>query len=393
MFTKLRFGMVGGGNGGNIGNSHRIGAQMDALAVLSAGCLTRNAEQNKADCERWGIPADRVYSSYKEMAEKESQRDDCIDFVTVVTPDNSHYAIVKCFLEHGINVVCEKPFTRNIAQAEELREVAKKNGCEVCVTYTYAHYPILRQCRKMVESGEIGKLVDMVVEYPEQWMIEALCGEGDGMEFAKWAGDPKKVGNSNVSATMGTHLYYMIVSMTGLKMESVLADFGHYPDDAPLENVNRFMFKLENGLRGLGWTSNIAIGHDCSMAVRIYGDKGAIDWDHNDPTRLKVTKLNGTIQYYCANKDYLCDESKSASRLPAGHPEGFHHAFANIYREFCRRLIDKKNNEDKGKAEYFYPDINEGINGVRFIDACVVSNKSGNIWVNLDDVTDEAAMI
>ena len=157
--------MVGGGNGGNIGNSHRIGAQMDALAVLTAGCLTRNKEQNRIDCEAWGIPTDRAYDDYREMAEKESKRDDGIDFVTVVTPDNSHYDIVKCFLEHGINVVCEKPFTRNIAQAEELREIAKRNGCEVCVTYTYAHYPILRQCRKMIESGEIGKLVD-VLERP-----------------------------------------------------------------------------------------------------------------------------------------------------------------------------------------------------------------------------------
>ena len=381
MFTKLRFGMVGGGNGGNIGNSHRIGAQMDALAVLSAGCLTRNAEQNKADCERWGIPADRVYSNYKEMAEKESQRDDCIDFVTVVTPDNSHYDIVKCFLEHGINVVCEKPFTRNIAQAEELREIAKRNGCEVCVTYTYAHYPILRQCRKMIESGEIGKLVDMVVEYPEQWMIEALCGEGDGMEFAKWAGDPKKVGNSNVSATMGTHLYYMIVSMTGLKMESVLADFGHYPDDAPLENVNRFMFKLENGLRGLGWTSNIAIGHDCSMVLRIYGDKGSIEWSHLRPWELKYTKVNKPPQIYTNSRDYLYPAAKELSRLPSGHWEAHYEAFGNIYRGFCMNLLAKKNGTDPGT--FTFPDINDGIRGIEFIDACCESNENNNRWAKV----------
>lgn len=389
---RLKFGMIGGGNGGNIGNSHRIAAQMDALAVLSAGCLTRNYKRNIQDCEKWGIPADRAYVDYKEMAEKESQREDCIDFVTVVTPDNSHYEIVKCFLEHGINVVCEKPFTRSIPQAEELKKIAEENGCEVCITYTYAHYPILRQCRKMVESGEIGKLVDMVVEYPEQWMIEALGGEG-GMEFASWAGDPKVVGNANVTATMGVHLFYMITSMTGLKMKSVLSDFGYYPDDAPLENVNRFFFKLENGLKGLGWTSNMAIGHDCSLEIQIFGDKGSIAWSHNDPTRLKVVKLNGTIEYYCANKDYLCAESRNASRLPAGHPEGFHHAFGNIYNAFCNKLIDKKKGILKNESEYFYPHIEDGIAGVRFINSCVASYKRGNVWVDLDLVTDEDAKI
>jgi predicted dehydrogenase len=390
---RLKFGMVGGGNGGNIGNSHRIGAQMDSLAVLSAGCLTRNHEQNRIDCEKWGIPADRVYDDYKQMAEEESKREDCIDFVTVVTPDNTHYDIVKCFLEHGINVVCEKPFTKNIAQAEELKKIAAQNNCEVGITYTYAHYPVLRQCRRMIRDGEIGKLIDIVVEYPEQYMIESLKGDGDGMEFAKWAGDPKFAGNSNVSASLGTHLYYMITSMTGLKMTSVLSDFGYYPDGAPLETVNRFMFRLENGLKGLGWTSNVAIGHDCTMEIKIFGDDGAIEWSHGDPTRLKVTKLNGTIQYYCANKEYLCDESRNASRLPAGHPEGFHHAFANIYREFCRHITDKKNGVIKDGTEYFYPKIEDGINGVRFINACVASNKNGNTWVGLDRITDGDARI
>ena len=181
--------------------------------------------------------------------------------------------------------------------------------------------------------------------------------------------------------------------MTGLHPEKVIARFDHIPKEIPLETNAMVMCEFEGGVPGMIWSSQIAIGNEISLSARIYGDKGAIEWEHNDPTRLRVTKLNGAIQYYCANKEYLCDESRRASRLPAGHPEGFHHAFANIYREFCRRLIDKKNGEDKGKAEYFYPDINEGINGVRFVDACVVSNKKGNIWVDLDKVTDEEAVI
>ena len=389
---KLKFGMVGGGNGGNIGNSHRIAAQMDALAVLCAGCLTRNHEQNIKDGINWGIPEDRIYKDYREMAEKESARDDCIDFAVVVTPNKTHYEIVKCFLEHGINVVCEKPFTMNIAQAEELKEIAERKNCDVCITYTYAHYPVLRQCRKMVETGELGNIIDVVVEYPEQWMIESLIGE-DGIEFAKWAGDPKIAGNSNVTATMGVHLYYLITSMTGMKVKSVLSDFSFYPAGAKLENINRFMFRLENGVKGFGWTSNVAIGYDCCVSFKIFGDKGSVAWTHEDPAKLRVAKLNGAEEYYWANRCYLCEESKKASRLPAGQPEGFYNAFGNIYREYCRRLADKKSGVNKADSEYFYPHIDDGINGVRFVNACVSSYKKGSMWVDLDKVTDKDAEI
>ncbi len=389
---SLRFGMVGGGNGGNIGNSHRIGAQIDALAVLSAGCLTRNPENNKRDALAWGIPEDRIYSDYKEMAEKEAAREDCIDFVSVVTPDNTHYAIAKCFLEHGINVVCEKPFTMRLDEAEELKAIANKNGCQIGVTFTYAHYPIMRQCRHMVESGEIGNIIDIVVEYPEQYMIEALLGEG-GMAFAQWADDPALAGNTNATSAIGTHIFYLITAMTGLKMTSVLSDFGYFPADANLDTINRFMFKLENGVKGMGWTSNVAIGHECDISIRIYGDKGSIVWTHEDPTRLKVAKLFEPVQYYYANKKYLCDSSQWASRLPAGHPEGFHHAFGNIYRDFCRRLIDVKNGTFKDEADYIFPRVEDGIKGVKFSNACVASYKRGSVWVELDEITDEDAKI
>lgn len=389
----LRFGMVGGGNGGNIGNSHRIGAQMDAMAVLCAGCLTRNAQQNKIDCKNWGITdPDRMYDNYREMAEKESKRADCIDFVAIVTPNKTHYEMAKCFLEHGINVVCEKPFTMDIRQAQELKEIAKEHDCEMCITYTYAHYPILRHCRHLIESGEIGEIIDMMMEYPEQWMIESLSGEG-GMEFAKWASDPKIAGNSNVTATMGVHLYYLITSMTGQPIKRVASDFGFYPKDAKLETVNRFFFELGNGAKGLGWTSNVAIGHDCSISLKIFGEKGAIEWTHNDPTRLRVTMLNGTVQYYNANKDYLYGESLKASRLPAGHPEGFYEAYGNIYHAFCQKLIDKRNGELQEESAYFYPHVEDGIGGVRFVNACVSSYKQRSAWVDLDTVTDEEAVV
>ncbi|MCH1981452.1 Gfo/Idh/MocA family oxidoreductase [Ruminococcus sp. OA3] len=381
MEKKLRFGMVGGGNGGNIGNSHRRGAAMDNLAVLSAGCFTRNAKCNQEDGVFWGVEPERIYGSYQEMAEKEAARTDGIDFVSVVTPNATHYEITKCFLEHGINVVCEKPFTLEVSQAEELQALAVKKGLEVCVTYTYAHYPIMRECRKLIETGVIGRVIDVVAEYPQDWMILGLNSEEDN--FTAWIGDPKKSGNSNVTAAMGVHLYYLIHAMTGLKIKQVLSDFGYYPQDAPLETTARILMDFNNGVHGLCWTSNVAIGHDCTIELKIYGEKGAIQWSHEDPTHLRVSMLGGPVQIYAANREYLCEESREMSRIPAGHPEGFYEAFANIYHEFCRHLLDKKNQCAASRASYFYPHAEDGVEGVRFVQACVKSQKEGNIWISM----------
>lgn len=382
MERKLRFGMVGGGNGGNIGNSHRRGAAMDNLAVLSAGCFTRNKERNIEDGTFWGVPQDRIYTSYQEMAVREAKRPDGIDFVSIVTPNKTHYPIAKCFLEHGIHVVCEKPFSLEVDEAEELKAIAARNGLEVCVPYTYAHYPIMRECRHLIQSGAIGRIIDVVAEYPQDWMIQGLNSGEDN--FTKWIGDPKVSGNSNVTAGMGVHLYYLVHSMTGLRLEQVLADFSYYPEDTPLETTARILMSFENGTHGLCWTSNVAIGHGCTIDLKIYGEKGSILWSHEDPTRLRVSMLDGPVQILAANCDYLCEESRTMSRLPAGHPEGFYEAFANIYHEFCRHLLDKKNGVCTDPDQYFYPHAQDGVDGVRFVSACVTSQSMGNAWVALD---------
>lgn len=376
--------MVGGGNRGNIGNSHRRGATMDSLAVLSAGCFTRNAEQNKIDGETWGVDPDRIYDTYQEMAEAESTRPDGIDFVSVVTPNATHYSITRCFLEHGINVVCEKPFTRSVDEAEELKALADRKGLELCITYTYAHYPIMRECKHLIERGKIGRIIDIVAEYPQDWMILGLSQEEDN--FTKWVGDPEKSGNSNVTAAMGVHLYYLMKSMTGLELERVLANFGYYPEGTPLETTARILLHYSNGTEGFCWASNVAISHDCTIDLKIYGDKGSILWSHEDPTHLKFSMLGGPVQILSANREYLCEESRSVSRIPAGHPEGFYEAFANIYRAFCQHLLDKKNGVDTTKKEYFYPHAQDGVDGIRFVQACVQSQAKGNQWINLADV-------
>lgn len=382
MENKLRFGMVGGGNGGNIGNSHRRGAAMDSMAVLSAGCFTRNSERNLADGQYWGVDPSRIYRDYREMADKESQRKDGIDFVSIVTPNATHYEITKCFLEHGIHVVCEKPFTLNVKQAEELKALADEKGLNVCVTFTYAHYPVLRECRELIASGAIGKIIEVVAEYPQDWMILGLNSEEDN--FTKWIGDPKKSGNSNVTAAMGVHLYYLMKSMTGLQLEKVLADFSYYPENAPLETSARIMMGFSGNTHGFCWASNTAIGHDCTVTLKIYGEKGSIEWSHEDMSHLRVAKLDGPVQLYAANRAYLSEPARHASRIPAGHPEGFYEAFANIYHEFCRHLLDEKNGTMQSPAQYFYPKAQDGVDAVRFVQACIKSQAAGNTWVRLD---------
>lgn len=373
--------MVGGGNDGNIGNSHRRGAAMDNLAVLAAGSFTRDRERNIQDGLFWGVSADRIYADYREMARLESARSDCIDFVSIVTPNHTHYEVAKCFLEYGINVVCEKPFTLTVAEAEELKSIAEQNDREVCVTYTYAHYPIMRECRHLIESGAIGRVIDVVALYPQDWMMLGLhSGEKN---YAAWFSDPKIAGSSNATAATGVHLYYLVKAMTNLKLNRVLADFSYYPETTPLETTSRIILDLEGGAHGLCWTSNVAIGHDCTIELKIYGEKGSIQWSHEDMTHLHVALVNGPVQIYSANRDYLCEESRAISRIPAGHPEGFYEAFANIYHEYCRHLIDKKNKIVKDESNYFYPKIQDGVDGVRFVQACVDSNRKGNVWMSL----------
>ncbi|MCB6366810.1 Gfo/Idh/MocA family oxidoreductase [Intestinibacillus massiliensis] len=380
--TQLRFGMVGGGNGGNIGNSHRRGAAMDSLAVLSAGCFTRNFEQNKKDGAAWGVAPDRIYRDYKEMAEAESQREDGIDFVSIVTPNFTHYEIAKTFLEHGIHVSCEKPFTMTVAEAEELRDLAAAKGLEICLTYTYAHYPVLQQARRMVADGRLGRLISVVAEYPQDWLM--LEGATDPSNYASWFMDPKKAGMSNATAAIGVHVWYLIKSMTGQPVDRVLADFAYYPEDAALEAASHTLFRLADGTRGLLWDSITAAGHDCDIGIKIYGEKGSLEWTHCDPIHLRVAMKDGPVEIYSAERAYLDPHARAASRLPAGHPEGFYEAFANIYRAFCTHLLDKKNGVDGGG--YFHPTAQDGVDGMRFVAASVKSYQEGNVWVRLDEV-------
>lgn len=376
---KLSFGMVGGGNGAFIGNVHRRGAIMDNLAELTAGCFTRNMEKNRQTAEEWGVrDLSRVYANYQEMADAESKREDGIDFVSIVTPTDTHYAIAKCFLEHGINVVCDKPICLTLDEGLELQAIAQEKGLEFGVTYTYASYAVIRQAREMIDAGVIGNIVKIVAEYPQDWLIVSTVAEKS--DQALWRLDPRRAGPSACCADIGTHLEALIARMTGLKLERVMARFTHYKDSV-LEHDIDVMLEYEGGIPGTMWASQIASGNDCGVCIRVYGDKGAIEWRHTHPMEITYTPLAQPTRTIVANREYNYAACTEQCRLPAGHPEGFYEAFGNIYHSFCTHLIAKKTGGDPGT--FRHPTIEDGVAGLRFVDACVKSNAEGSRWVSL----------
>jgi len=372
--------MIGGGNGAFIGNVHRHGAVMDDMAVLAAGCFTRNYEKNLFTAKKWNIEDEnRIYKDYKEMAEKEGAREDGIHFVCITTPNSSHYEIAKCFMENNIHVMCDKPLAYNLEQGIELEKIAKEKNLLFGLTYTYTGYAMIRQAREMIDRGEIGEILHVVAEYPQDWVITSTVQENP--DQALWRLDPNVIGDSLCTGDIGTHLEQLIAQTTGLQIKKVLARFDTYPRDLPLETNSTVLLDFGSKITGTLWTSQIAIGHECSVKIRVFGTKGAIEWQHETAGTLKVTKINAPSQYYTANRDYNYSEANRLCRLPAGHPEGFYEAFGNIYRSFCENLMAGL--ESREALNYTYPTVTDGVQGLKFVKACVESNRNGNIWVDV----------
>lgn len=374
---ELRFGMVGGGNGAFIGDVHRHGALMDDLAVLKAGCFTRNAENNLETGRKWHIyDESRIYPNYREMAEQEAKREDGIQFVVITTPNVSHYEIAKCFMEQDIHVMCDKPLTFNLEQGEELERIAKERNLLFGLTYTYTAYAVIRQMREMIERGEIGEILHVVAEYPQDWVISSLVQKKS--DQAAWRFDPQVSGESLCTGDIGTHLEQLIVQGTGLDIKRVLARFDTYPRELPLETNTTVLLDFGNQVTGTLWASQIAIGYECGVKIRVFGTEGSLEWCHENAGLLKFTKNNQPTLNLSANRDYLYEESTRLSRLPAGHPEGYYEAFGNLYRSFCEHLLARI--EGREPESYTYPTVKDGVKGLRFVKACVESNREGNVW-------------
>lgn len=355
---------------------------MDEMAVLCAGCFSRDPEKNSAAAWAWDITdSSRIYANFREMAEKEAAREDGIDFAIVVTPTDTHYEIVKCFLSHGIHVVCDKPLCYALDEADELKQLAEQNDLLVGLTYTYASYAIIRQAREMIDAGAIGQIINVIAEYPQDWVMLSLLN-ASGIN-GQWRMDPARAGGSACCSDIGTHVEALIHRMTGLKLTRVLARLNHYKGSV-LDHDVQILLDYEGGIPGMMWASQVAAGYDCAVKIRVLGDQGSIEWNHTNPMEIRYAQLNKPVQTLTANRVYCYDACTELCRLPAGHPEGFYEAFANVYKSFCKTLLAKMEGGDAG--DYRYPTLEDGIAGLRFVQACLQSDAQGNAWVELEKV-------
>ena len=377
---RLTFGMVGGGRGSFIGDVHRKAISLDSLAVLSAGCFSRDWENNQATGKDLGLPQERVYRSFDEMAEKEAARGDGIDFVVVSIPNVGHYAAVKAFLTKGIPVVCDKPFTVEERQARELTDLAREKGLLLALTYTYIGYPIIKHGRELVRRGEIGKIIYINAEYPQEWLLAPM--EKQGSKQAEWRTDPARAGKSNSVGDLGSHIENMVSYITGLKTKRLCARLDRIGEGRVLDDNATIMLEYEGGAKGVYWTSQVAAGYDNAFKFRIFGTKGAILWDQETPNYMELRRFGQPNAMLSRGKDPFYPHAQSFSRIPSGHPEGYFEALANIYKVYTGALIKQKAGETLSEADLDFPDGEMGLEGVRFIGKCVESSDQGAIWVD-----------
>lgn len=376
----LTYGMVGGGPGAFIGDVHRKAINFDGLARLEAGCFSSSYDNTLATGAELGLPRERLYESFEQMAEKEALQPEKIDFVVIVTPNHTHYSIAKAFLKQKIHVVCDKPLTLETAEAEELKSIAADNGCLFTVTYTYTGYPAVKQARELITRGEIGDIRFVNAEYAQEWLATPL--EKEGHKQASWRMDPARTGVANSVGDIGSHVENIVSYVTGLKIKELCARLDIFGEGRPLDDNAGVMVNYTNGARGLYWVSQIAIGSDNGLKFRVFGTKGSIEWRQEDPNYLIVSRTGKPKEIISRGRDDFFPPAQAYSRVPAGHPEGYFEAFANIYRTFCGALMKLKAGEPVNPDDYDFPKIEDGIAGVKFIHKCVDSSKQGAVWID-----------
>ena len=376
---KLNYGMVGGGPGSFIGDAHRRAINLDGMATLVAGCFSRTPEKCRQTGAELGIAEDRCYASFEEMAKAEAAREDGIDFVVVVTPNVSHYPVCKAFLEAGINVSCDKPLCLTVEQAEELCKLTKEKDLLFMVTYTYMGHVTAKHIRQVMKDGDLGAVRTVMAEYPQGW----LAYEGDwGGKQGEWRCDPAQSGGVNCLGDLGTHVENAVSMMTGMKIKRVLAKMDVVVPGRVLDDNDVVMVEYEGGATGVYWTSQFAIGHDNSLRVRIYCENGSIQWFQEEPEKVTVISREGVPSELHRGYGDIKPQAGKYGRLPSGHPEGWLEAMGNLYRSFIE-CVSAKQNGSFDASMIDFPTVEYGAEGVKFIHACLKSNKEGNVWVDM----------
>lgn len=376
---QISYGMVGGGPGSFIGDAHRRALNLDGQAVLTAGCFSRSPEHCLQTGQELGLDPQRCYSSYEQMAQAEAAREDGIRFVVVVTPNVSHYPICKAFLEAGIHVSCDKPLCLTPEQARELCRLAEEKDLLFLVTYTYMGHVTAKHIRAYIAQGKLGAIRTVMAEYPQGWL--AYEGEWGGKQ-GTWRCDPEQAGGTNCLGDLGTHVENLVSSVTGLKIKRVLAKMDCLVPGRVLDDNDVVLVEYEGGATGCYWTSQVAIGHDNDLRIRIYGENGSILWRQEQSDIVTIIEKDGVITE--RHRGGALDPSAAAyGRLPAGHTEGWLEAMANLYRSFLTCLRARDDGSFRPDMIDF-PTVHDGAEGIFFLHACLKSSENGNIWVDLD---------
>ena len=381
---KLRMGMIGGGPGAFIGAVHRIAASMDGEIELVCGTFSSDPEKSKQAGEMLYLQSNRVYSSYKEMIKSEAELPaaERMDFVSIVTPNHLHFEPAKLALENGFHVVLDKPMTFDLSEALQLKEVVAKSGKIFCLTHTYTGYPMVKEARQQIASGKFGKIRKVYVEYPQGWLSTYL--EGAEHKQASWRTDPSKSGIAGAMGDIGTHAFNLAEYVTGLKVVKICADINSIVEGRKLDDDGAVLLNFENSASGVLFATQVAAGEENNIKIRVYGEKGGIEWTQGDANSLLVKWLDKPAEVWRTGTGYVSSYASHNSRVPAGHPEGYLEAFANHYRNFALYTKARINGTESKQEWEDFPGIEEGVRGMLFIEKIIESGKSNIKWIELN---------
>ncbi|MBC8239247.1 MAG: Gfo/Idh/MocA family oxidoreductase [Alphaproteobacteria bacterium] len=371
--------MVGGGRDAFIGGVHRIAARIDDRYELVAGALSSSPDKAKASAADLLLAEDRSYGSYEEMAEREAARPDGIDAVAIVTPNHAHFGPAKAFLDAGINVICDKPLTTNLADAEALRATVESSGLIFGLTHNYTGYPLVRHAREMVAAGELGRVRVIQAEYPQDW-LSTREEDGDNKQ-AEWRTDPARSGPAGCVGDIGTHAYNLARFITGLQLEEIAADLHTFVEGRALDDNAHMMLRFADGARGMLWSSQVAPGNENALRIRIYGEKGGLVWDQENPNLLTFSPLGEAPRLLRRGGPGLGAAAEHATRTPPGHPEGYLEGFAQLYSDLADQICAQISGGDANLLSLTVPTVADGVDGVRFITRAVESSQAGAAWL------------
>ncbi|WP_299501653.1 Gfo/Idh/MocA family oxidoreductase [uncultured Roseobacter sp.] len=379
MTNRIRLGMVGGGNDAFIGAVHRIAARLDDRYELVAGALSSTAEKAQASGAALGLDPARTYDDFKQMAIREARLKNGIEAVAIVTPNHVHYAAAREFLKRGIHVICDKPLTSTMADARKMAKAVEDSDALFILTHNYTGYPMVRQARAMVAQGDLGEIRVVQVEYPQDWLTKH-----EDFKQAAWRTDPAQSGAGGSTGDIGTHAHNLACFVTGLRVESLAADLQAFVSGRQLDDNAHVMLRFAGGARGMLWSSQVAPGNENALRLRVYGEKGGLEWEQEHPNHLWHTPFGEPKRLITRNGAGAGDAAARMSRVPPGHPEGYLEGFANIYSEAAEAIVTHQSGQ-KPDAEVTYPTIHDGLRGMYFVDACVRSSARNAAWVNLPD--------